>query len=153
MYQRLTESMLSDFNHQNLLICFNNVMLYSASIEDLVTNPDVVLTRLEEQGVKLKTSKCHFFKRKINYLGHVLSEEGISYDPQKTEATDSWPTPTSETELRSFLGLAGYYWRMLPGFSKGAAPLQFCSAGQRRPRRNPNERRPLTVLHPFSFLT
>ena len=107
-YQRLMESMLGDFNYQNLLIYLDDILLYAASIEDMVTNLDAVLTRLEEQGLKLKPSKCHFFKRKINYLGHVVSEEGVSCDPQKTEAIDSWPTPTSETGLRSFLRLAGY---------------------------------------------
>ena len=122
-YQRLTESMLSDFNPWNLLIYLDDILLFASSIEQMVTNLETVLTRLEEQGLKLKPSKCHVFKQKINYLCHVVSEDGVSCDLEKTEAIDNWPTPDSETKLRSFLGLASYYIRMVPGFSKIAAPL------------------------------
>ena len=122
-YQRLMESMLSDFNYRNLLIYLDNILLYASSIEEMITNLETVLTRLEEQGLKLKPSKCHLFKQKINYLGHVVSEDGVSCDPEKTDAIDNWPTPDSETKLRSFLGLASYYRRMVPGFSKIASPL------------------------------
>ena len=71
-YQRIMESMLSDFNYRNLLIYLDDI-LYASSIEEMITNLETVLTRLEEQGLKLKPSKCHLFKQKINYLGHVVS--------------------------------------------------------------------------------
>ena len=119
----------------------------------MVTNLDVVLTRLEEQGLKLKPSKYLFFKRKINYLGHVVSEEGVSCDAQKSEAIDSWPTPTSETEMRSFLGLAGYYRRMVPGFSKIAAPLNALLGGTKESKKNPRQKKTLdssaSIFVPF----
>ena len=120
-YQRLMESMLSDFNYRNLFIYLDNILLYASSIEEMITNLETVLTRLEEQGLKLKPSKCHLFKQKINYLGHVVSEDGVSCDPEKTEAIDNWPTPDSETKLRSFLGLASFYRRMVPGLSRIAS--------------------------------
>ena len=125
-YQRLMESMLGYFNYQNLLIYLDDISLYSASIEDMVTNLDVLL---EEQSLKFKPSKCLFFMREINYLGHVVSEKRISCDPQKTEAIDSWPTPTSEKELRTFLGLAGFYRCTVPRFSKIAAALNALLGG------------------------
>ena len=59
----------------------------------------------------------------MKYLGHIVSADGVSIDPEKTEAIRSWPTPTTEKELRSFLGLAGYYRRFVKDFSKIAKPL------------------------------
>ena len=88
-YQRLMESMLSDFNYRNLLIYLDDILLYASSIEEMITNLETVLTRLEKQGLKLKPSKCHLFMQKINYLGHVVSEDGVSCVPEKTEAIDN----------------------------------------------------------------
>ena len=70
-----------------------------------------------------KFSKCDFWLDKVHFLGHVVSKEGVSVDPVKIEAVSKWVTPTSVTEIRSFLGLAGYYRRFVKGFSTLAAPL------------------------------
>ena len=70
-----------------------------------------------------KLSKCEFWLRKVAFLGHVVSNEGVSMDPQKIEAVTSWPRPTNPTEVRRFLGLAGYYCRFVQNFSKIATPL------------------------------
>ena len=69
------------FNCYNLLIYLDDILLYATSIEEMITNLEIVLTRLEEQGLKLIPSKCHLFKRKINYL-HIVSEDGESCDPE-----------------------------------------------------------------------
>ena len=65
-------------------------------------------------------SKCDFYKDRIHYLGHIILEEGISMDPEKIEAIMNWPTPRNVTDVRSFMGLAGYYMRLIEGFSKVA---------------------------------
>jgi hypothetical protein len=71
----------------------------------------------------LKLSKCHFVKKEVRYLGHVISQDGIKTDPDKTKAIHNWKVPTNEKELRSYLGLCSYYRKFVPGFSKIAAPL------------------------------
>ena len=71
----------------------------------------------------VKFKKCQFWLEKISFLGHVVSQEGIFVDPAKVEVINNWSRPTSVTEIRSFLGLAGYYRRFIEGFYKIAMPL------------------------------
>ena len=88
-----------------------------------MSNLREVFTRLKEAGLKLKPSKCHLAKSQVTYLGYVVSRQGITADPSKVTAVQDFPTPNSVKELRSFLGLASYYRRFIPGFSKVASPL------------------------------
>ena len=75
---------------------------------------------LREHQLYAKLSKCDFYRDRIQYLDHIISEEGISMDPEKIEAIMNWPTLRNVTDVRSFMGLAGYYWRFIGGFSKVA---------------------------------
>ena len=68
-----------------------------------------VLVALREEKLYVKFSKCEFWIRKVTFLGHVVSEEGIHVDPSKIKATENWSAPKTPTEIRQFLSLAGYY--------------------------------------------
>ena len=78
---------------------------------------------LRKHQLKAKFSKCHFWRREVRFLGHVVSESGIAVDPAKVATVQDWPTPKNATDVRSFLGLAGYYRKFIQDFSKIAAPL------------------------------
>ena len=77
---------------------------------------EAVFQKLAAAGFKLKPSKCHFFKEEIEYLGHVVSGEGISTNPKTVEAVTKWPTPQTVYDGRSFLGFVGYYRRFIKNF-------------------------------------
>ncbi|XP_070042638.1 uncharacterized mitochondrial protein AtMg00860-like [Nicotiana tomentosiformis] len=83
----------------------------------------VVLKTLREQKLYAKFSKCEFWLDSVAFLGHVVSGKGIKVDRKKIEAVQSWPRPTTTTEIRSLLGLAGYYHRFVEGFSSIVTPL------------------------------
>jgi len=81
------------------------------------------LNILKQEGLYAKFSKCEFWLREVQFLGHVVSNEGIKVDPAKIEAILNWERPRTPTEVRSFMGLAGYYRRFVKDFAKIATPL------------------------------
>ncbi|GJT04933.1 putative reverse transcriptase domain-containing protein [Tanacetum coccineum] len=78
---------------------------------------------LKERELYAKFSKCEFWISKVQFLGHVIDSEGVHVDPAKIESIKDWASPKSPTEIRQFLGLAGYYRRFIEGFSKIAKPI------------------------------
>ena len=91
-----------------------------------------MLEILRRNQLYAKFTKCEFWLEKVHFLGHVVSREGISVDPAKIEAVSAWAAPKNVTEIRSFLGLAGYYRRFVEGFSKIAAPLTALTKKERK---------------------
>ena len=92
--------------------------MYSRTIEEHELHLKIVLKKLREKKLYAKISKFKFWLGKVAFLEHVVSEEGISVDPSKVEATSQWKQPRNPTEVQSFLGLARYYRRFVDRFSK-----------------------------------
>ena len=86
----------------------------------------LVLEKLREHQLYAKFSKCEFWLKEVGFLGHVISEEGIAVDPTKVETVTEWESPTTVGEIRSFLGLTGYYRRFIENYSKIAKPMTEC---------------------------
>ena len=117
------ERIFGDQHGQSLLLYLDDVVVFSATVTEHIQRMDAVLGRLQQEGLKAKLEKCFFFRREVNYLGHIISREGVATDPGKIEAVAGWPRPNHVSELRSFLGFASYYRRFVEGFAKLAAPL------------------------------
>ncbi|XP_021763806.1 uncharacterized protein LOC110728472 [Chenopodium quinoa] len=101
-----------------VVVFFDDILVYSSSKEDHEDHLRKVLQLLREHQLYAKLSKCEFWLEEVAFLGHVTSKEGVSVDPAKVQAVQEWPTPKNVSEVRSFLGLAGYYRRFLKDFSK-----------------------------------
>jgi hypothetical protein len=106
-----------------MIVFIDDILIYSENEEDYAEHLRIVLTRLREHRLYAKFSKCEFWLKTVPFLGHVLSENGISVDPSKVQEVMDWKSPTSVHEVRSFLGLSGYYRRFIPDFSKIAKPM------------------------------
>jgi hypothetical protein len=105
------------------MVVFNDdILVYSQNEEEHVEHLRVVLTRLRDNQLYAKFSKCEFWLDKVPFLGHVLSGDGIFVDPTKVQEVH-WKAPTTVTEVRSILGLASYYRRFILDFSKIAKPM------------------------------
>ena len=106
-----------------VIIFIDDILMYSRIVEEHELYLKIVLEKLREKKLYAKFSKCEFGLRKVAFLGHVVLEEEISVDSSKVEDVSQWKQPRNPTEVRSFLGLAGYYRRFVDGFSKIAAPM------------------------------
>ena len=106
-----------------VVVFIDDILIYSKSEEEHKDHLRAVLQRLRNHQLYAKFSKCEFWLKQVGFLGHVLSAEGIAVDPSKVKDVLDWVPPTTVTQIRSFLGLAGYYRRFIEGFSKIAKPM------------------------------
>ena len=105
----LMEMCLGDQQFVTLLLYLDDICIFVASIDEMLDRTELVFKWLEEFNLKIKPKKCHFFQHSIIFLGHVLSAEGISANPEKVKKVKNGPVPTNPKELQSFLGLASSY--------------------------------------------
>jgi len=106
-----------------VVVFIDDILVYSKDEEEHAAHLRLVLQKLREHKLYAKRSKCDFWLKEVSFLGHVVSEGGVSVDPSKVKDVLNWNPPTNVGEIRSFLGLAGYYRRFIEGFSKLAKPM------------------------------
>ncbi|XP_027155563.1 uncharacterized protein LOC113755899 [Coffea eugenioides] len=119
LMQRIFKKYLDQF----VVVFIDDILIYSKTQEEHVKHLEIVLQILREHKLYAKFSKCEFWLEEISFLGHKVSKDGIAVDPAKVEAVMNWKRPETPTEIRSFLGLAGYYRRFIQDFSKISGPM------------------------------
>ena len=122
-FMDLMQRVFQPYLDQFFVVFVNDILIYFKSEEDHKDHLRVVLQVLRDHQLYAKFSKCEFWLTEVKFLGHVVSASGVSIDPEKVEAVMSWERPKSIFEIRSFLGLAGYYRRFIKDFSRLATPM------------------------------
>lgn len=122
-FQRMMDAVLAGAKWNWCLVYLDDILVISKTFQEHVKHLDDVFTRLEEARLKLKAKKCSLLRRELLFLGHIIAENGIRPNPAKVKVLEHWPVPKTVKEVESFLGLATYFRKFVPGFAKIAAPL------------------------------
>ncbi|CAA0823405.1 Uncharacterized mitochondrial protein AtMg00860, partial [Striga hermonthica] len=123
VFMDLMNRIFHPYLDQFVIVFIDDILIYSKSQKEHEEHLRVVLETLRREKLYAKFSKCESWLQRVAFLGHVITQAGIEVDPSKVAAVQNWSTPKSPSEVRSFLGLAGYYRRFIEGFSKIALPL------------------------------
>ncbi|KAI3773892.1 hypothetical protein L1987_48431 [Smallanthus sonchifolius] len=119
----LTNRVCRPMFDRSVIVFIDDILVYSKREGDHHCHLREVLEVLKQEKLYAKFSKCAFWLREVQFLGHVINPNGIMVDPAKIETVKEWNVPKTPTEIRSFLGLAGYYRRFIQDFSRIASPL------------------------------
>ena len=122
-FQRLMNSTLSPYIGRFCMVYLDDIIVFSKDTDSHQKHLAMVLEKLAGAGLKTQISKCEFGMAKLEFLGHIVSADGIQMDPGKVKAMTDWPVPKNSTEVKGFLGLLNYYRRFIRNFARIALPL------------------------------
>ncbi|GJV07966.1 putative reverse transcriptase domain-containing protein [Tanacetum coccineum] len=123
VFMDLMNQVCKPYLDKSVIIFNDDILIYSKSEEEHAEHLKLILELLKKEELYAKFSKCDFWLSKVQFLGHVIDSEGIYVDPAKIDSIKDWASPKTPTEIRQFLGLAGYYQRFSEGFLKIAKPM------------------------------
>ncbi|GJV49982.1 putative nucleotidyltransferase, ribonuclease H [Tanacetum coccineum] len=123
VFMDLTNRICKLYLDKFVIVFIDDILIYSRNEEEHANHLRIILELLRKEKLYAKFSKCDFWIHIVQFLGHLIDSQGLHVDPAKIEAVKNWTSPTTPTEVRQFLGLAGYYRRFIEGFSKIAKPL------------------------------
>src|ERR1700730_13569835 len=122
-FMRMMNDILRPLIDTCVIVFLDDILIYSATLDQHYKDVSSVFDLLKQNKLYVKMSKCEFFKHEVQFLGHIVGKGSVKMCPDKLDAIRTWPAPTNVHELRSFLGMCGYYRKFVKGFSDIAAPL------------------------------
>ncbi|GJU49006.1 putative reverse transcriptase domain-containing protein, partial [Tanacetum coccineum] len=123
VFMDLMNSVCKPYLEKFIIMFIDDILIYSRNEEDCANHLRIILELLRKEKLYAKFSKCDLWIRIVQFLGHLINNQGLHVDPAKIEAVKKWTSPTTPIEIRQFLGLASYYRRFIEGFSKITKPL------------------------------
>ena len=127
IFQRLMQQVITSLNSESepefVSVYIDDILVFSKTLEEHLLHIQRVIERIVQVGLKLKPTKCRFVQKELEYLGHIVSRDGLKPNPRLVEAVEGYPEPTSVQETRRFLGLCSYYRKFVPQFARIANPL------------------------------
>ncbi len=122
-FQRTMELALQGLQWETCLVYIDDIIVYASDFDQHVQRVDQVLDRIKRAGLKLRPDKCHMLQTEVVFLGHVVSNKGISPDPSNISKIVSWPKPQNSKQVKQFVATGSYYRRFVKDFAKIARPL------------------------------
>lgn len=121
-FQALMNDIFKPYLRKFILVFFDDILVYNKTWEDQLSHLHQTLELLQKHQLAVKKTKCSFGQSQVEYLGHIVSFDGVAMDPTKIQAILDWPIPKNVKKLRGFLGLSGYYKKFIPGYGKCVNP-------------------------------
>ena len=109
IFQRHMNHVIQDYLDKFLIVYIDNILIYSNTLKEHIQQVRKALQRLQEFNLQVKLEKCKFHKKEVEFLGHIVSREGIQINPKKVEVVVNQPTPKTKQDVQSFIGFANYY--------------------------------------------
>ena len=131
-FQKNMQEILADFKNKKVIVYIDDILIMSESFDEHLILVEKVLTTLMNSGIKVKIDKCEFFKQQVEFLGHIISKDGISKSPEFIEKVKNFERPTNVSQLRQFLGLCNFQRKFVEHFSEIAKPLTSRTSGPKK---------------------
>lgn len=122
-FQRLMNEILRDFINKICVVYLDDILIFSTSLQEHISSIRKIFQVLNKHNLKIQFDKCSFLKKETEFLGHILTDEGMKPNPNKIKCIEDYPLPVSERQLRGLLGMTGYYRKFIEGYAKLACPM------------------------------
>lgn len=122
-FQRLMNSVLRQYINKICVVYLDDILIFSTSLSEHIANIKVVFERLKEAGLKIQIDKCSFLKKETEFLGHILTPKGVKPNPKKIDIIQKLKLPVTQKQIKSFLGITGFFRKFIKDYSKIAFPM------------------------------